>query len=164
LNDAANNYHHAEATSELTNYPIYLATICNKCNFNFSEDRFCPMCLKTYSEDGEENDDDKEMICCDVCDRWIHIKCDEDITSEKYQELVDDTDTKYKCPLCDGRIAQMYQGVDEQKAALSTGQPSAVPVAIIAGGRRIRGIAEFKGKKVAVPEIPGWNSQIRSLR
>ncbi|GES85246.1 chromatin remodelling complex Rsc7/Swp82 subunit-domain-containing protein [Rhizophagus clarus] len=160
LNDAANNYHHAEATSESTKYPIYLATICNKCNFNFSEDRFCPMCLKTYSEDGEENEDDKEMICCDVCDRWIHIRCDEDITSEKYQELVENTDANYKCPLCDERIMPMDQGNEKQKAALTTGQPSAVPVAIIAGGRRIRGIAEFKEKKVAVPEIQGWNSQI----
>ncbi|CAI2188036.1 2247_t:CDS:2 [Funneliformis geosporum] len=160
LNDAAKNYSHSEATSESTRYPTYLATICKKCNFNFFEDRFCPMCLKTYSEDGEDSEDDKEMICCDVCDRWIHIKCDDDITPEKYQELVENTEAKYKCPLCDERITPIDPKNEKQKAALSMGQPSAIPVAIIAGDKKIRGIVEFKGKKVTVPEIRGWKGQI----
>ncbi|KAF0513119.1 chromatin remodelling complex Rsc7/Swp82 subunit-domain-containing protein [Gigaspora margarita] len=153
LNDAASNYHHVK-TTDATNYPIHLATICNKCHGNFTRDLFCPICLKTYSEDGQENDDDKYMVCCDGCDRWVHTRCDETLTPEKYQELADIPDAKYMCPLCEGRIRPLEEGNKEQQKALS-GNPLATPVAITPS-HPIRGIISYKGKKVAVPEIRGW--------
>ncbi|CAG8670618.1 11006_t:CDS:2, partial [Racocetra persica] len=130
LNDAASGYHHINAKPENVNYPIYLATICGKCKDNFSQDRFCPICLKTYSEDEQESDDDKDMICCDQCDRWIHSRCDSALTPELYQELVEVPDTKYKCPLCKGLIQTLVEGSEEQYKALS-GFPMAKPVASI---------------------------------
>ncbi|KAF0427873.1 chromatin structure-remodeling complex protein rsc7 [Gigaspora margarita] len=154
LNDAASNYHHIDAKPETANYPIYLATICYKCKDNFFEDRFCPVCLKTYSEDEQEDDDDKDMICCDQCDRWIHPRCDSALTPELYQELVEVPDTKYKCPLCMGRFQPLIEGSEEHYKALS-GFPVAKPVALISG-QSIRGIVNYKGKNVAVPEIRGW--------
>ncbi|CAG8562890.1 15589_t:CDS:2 [Acaulospora morrowiae] len=157
LNDAASSYFHKDAIPNESNYPIHLATICSKCEPNFSADRFCPMCLKTYSEveDGQENEDDKDMVCCDDCDSWIHARCDSAITPERYKELVEDPDVKYRCPLCEGRIRPLGKGDEEQLRALS-GFPIAVPVSQIANGRYIRGVVNFKGKKVTVPEIRGW--------
>ncbi|CAG8560058.1 11785_t:CDS:2, partial [Dentiscutata heterogama] len=153
LNDAASDYHHVK-TTETANYPIYLATICNKCQNNFMRDLFCPVCLKTYTEDGQENDDDKYMVCCDGCDRWIHTRCDVTLTPEKYQELADIPDAKYMCPLCEGRIRPLEEGNKQQKKALS-GNPLATPVAMTPS-HPIRGIISYKGKNVAVPEIQGW--------
>ncbi|CAG8438094.1 11239_t:CDS:2 [Acaulospora colombiana] len=157
LNDAASSYFHKDATPNESNYPIHLATICSKCEPNFSADRFCPMCLKTYSdtEDSQENEDDKDMVCCDDCDSWIHARCDSAITPERYKELVEDPDAKYRCPLCEGRIKPIRKGDEEQIRALS-GFPAAIPVSQIANGRCIRGVVNFKGKKVTVPEIRGW--------
>lgn len=155
MNDAANNYLHKEATSDNSEYPTYFATICNRCETNFSADRFCPVCLKTYSDaDDGQDEDDKDMICCDECDRWVHARCDPLITPERYKELVEE-DAKYKCPLCEGRAAPLKKGDEEQIRALS-GSPIAIPVSSISQGRYIRGIVNFRGKNVAVPVIRGW--------
>lgn len=160
LDNAAKDYLHLEATSgqPSSNYPIYLATICNKCSLNFKADRFCPMCLKTFSEEGamEENEDeDRDMVCCDECDRWIHVGCDLEITPNRYEELQENPSAGYKCPLCEGRIKELKYGNQKERDALA-GIPVAKPVAQVAGHKLIRGIVEFKGKRVVVPEICGW--------
>ena len=39
-------------------------------NFRFfRKGNFCPVCLKIYGSDDELQ---SPMICCDICDRWIH--------------------------------------------------------------------------------------------
>ena len=35
----------------------------------FRKGNFCPVCLKIYGSDDELQ---SPMICCDICDRWIH--------------------------------------------------------------------------------------------
>ena len=35
----------------------------------FHEGHFCPVCLAVYRND----ETDLPMVCCDFCDRWIHI-------------------------------------------------------------------------------------------
>jgi hypothetical protein len=64
----------------------------------FEKDRFCPICMKTYEEDS-----DIEMICCDSCDRWVHVGCDPELTDEMYQKMMEDPKAKFKCALCDDR-------------------------------------------------------------
>ena len=34
----------------------------------FRAGNFCPVCLKVYRND----ESDLPMVCCDMCDRWIH--------------------------------------------------------------------------------------------
>ncbi|KAI8056236.1 hypothetical protein BDF22DRAFT_330916 [Syncephalis plumigaleata] len=43
---------------------------------------------------------DKDMVCCDRCDRWVHVTCDPTMTPTAYARLANDTDTRYVCPLC----------------------------------------------------------------
>ena len=40
------------------------------CSFHrlFRAGNFCPVCLKVYRND----ESDLPMVCCDMCDRWIH--------------------------------------------------------------------------------------------
>jgi hypothetical protein len=53
-----------------------------------------------------DNDDinnqqaDKDMVCCDRCDRWVHVTCDPTMTATAYARLANDTATRYVCPLC----------------------------------------------------------------
>ncbi|KAK9729089.1 hypothetical protein K7432_000531 [Basidiobolus ranarum] len=77
-------------------YPTYLATYCMNCYRDFQANRYCPCCMRTFTEDAEE-----EMVCCDQCDRWIHRICDSSLTKEKYQRLAEDETMKYLCPFCE---------------------------------------------------------------
>ena len=38
------------------------------CHRLFRAGNFCPVCLKVYRND----ESDLPMVCCDMCDRWIH--------------------------------------------------------------------------------------------
>jgi hypothetical protein len=35
--------------------------------------------------------------------RWIHVDCDPDMTEASYQRLVEDSEAKFTCILCDER-------------------------------------------------------------
>lgn len=130
-------YTHATAPpSDRYKYPVYLATYCPKCNDNFQDDRFCPVCLKTYSEE-ENNDDnsneDNEMVACDSCDHWVHTRCDESLTPEKYQVLCDDEDAKYSCPMCEDRLKRLVDTSTADLALKGLSAPSGVPVGLLGG-------------------------------
>ncbi|KAI9597154.1 hypothetical protein BDF19DRAFT_312894 [Syncephalis fuscata] len=43
---------------------------------------------------------DKDMVCCDRCDRWVHVTCDPSMTEAAYERLANDTGAHYVCPLC----------------------------------------------------------------
>jgi hypothetical protein len=51
---------------------------------------------------------DKDMVCCDRCDRWVHVACDPSLTPADYERLTKDTGAHYVCPLCDtSKLAQL---------------------------------------------------------
>ncbi|TPX45107.1 hypothetical protein SeLEV6574_g04092 [Synchytrium endobioticum] len=76
-----------------------LATYCNACWPHYLADRYCPFCMKVYGE--ESNNDESAMVCCDICDRWIHVACDTSLTEAQYQQLAADPEAKFTCSICD---------------------------------------------------------------
>ncbi|KAI9273412.1 chromatin remodelling complex Rsc7/Swp82 subunit-domain-containing protein [Helicostylum pulchrum] len=148
-------YTHATAPkSDRYKYPVYLATYCHKCNDNFQDDRFCPVCLKTYNEE-ENDDDDNEMVACDACDHWVHTRCDEILTPEKYQILCDDEDAKYSCPMCEDRLKRIVDTSTADLALKGLSAPCGVSVGLLGGKVKTRGVVKYKNIKVGVPEING---------
>ncbi|OIW05550.1 hypothetical protein TanjilG_23336 [Lupinus angustifolius] len=81
-------------------------TCCDACGRLFVKGNYCPVCLKVY-RDSEST----PMVCCDVCQRWVHIHCD-NISDEKYHQFQVDGNLQYKCPTCRGECHQV-QGLDE---------------------------------------------------
>ncbi|CEP17277.1 hypothetical protein [Parasitella parasitica] len=149
-------YTHAIAPkTDRYKYPVYLATYCPKCNGNFKDDRFCTVCLKTYSEEEENDDEDNEMVACDTCDHWIHTRCDEQLTPEKYQTLVDDEEAKYTCPMCEDRFKRLVDTSTADLALKGLSAPSGFAVGLLGGKIKTRGIVKFKEIKIGVPEING---------
>ncbi|KAI9246913.1 chromatin remodelling complex Rsc7/Swp82 subunit-domain-containing protein [Phascolomyces articulosus] len=150
-------YFHALAPppTDKIKYPVYLATYCGKCYDNFKNDRFCPCCLKTFSEEDENDDEENEMVACDSCDHWIHTGCDETLTPEKYQSLCEDEEAKYTCPLCADSIKPIHQTNAATLALKGQSQPSGYCVGIVGGKIKARGVVRYKDHKVAVPEIKG---------
>ncbi|XP_073103400.1 uncharacterized protein [Elaeis guineensis] len=76
-------------------------TCCDACGRLFVKGNYCPVCLKVYR--------DSEMIpmvCCDVCERWVHCVCD-GISDEKYQQFQADQNLYYKCAACRGDCYQV---------------------------------------------------------
>jgi hypothetical protein len=127
-------YTHATAPkSDRYKYPVYLATYCPKCNGNFEDDRFCTVCLKTYSEEEENDDEDNEMVACDTCDHWVHTRCDEQLTPEKYQILCDDEEAKYKCPMCEDRFKRLIDTSTADLALKGLSAPSGFAVGLLGG-------------------------------
>jgi len=78
--------------------PEFLQMHCHSCSKLFRKGEFCPVCLKVYRN---EDDLTNPMVCCDVCDRWIHTDCD-GIDDQRYMELSKDRTSSYTCILCRG--------------------------------------------------------------
>ncbi|KAI9033700.1 hypothetical protein CLU79DRAFT_724923 [Phycomyces nitens] len=149
------SYHHAIAPpSDRYKYPVYLATYCGTCYDNFTKDRICPVCLKTYKEDDSE-EDENEMVACDSCDYWIHAGCDESLTPEQYQKLCDDEEAKYKCPLCTDSVKPLVHTGTAVMALKGLSAPSGYCVGLLGGKIKTRGVVSYKKAKVGVPEING---------
>jgi len=142
------------------------------CSDNFAKGRFCPVCLKTYrsdtGEDGSQSDavgdDDNNMVCCDECNRWVHMDCDGQLTEEKVEEMGEDESVKYTCPLCAGKVTPMKAGSSNassaapevvQQSLTAQAPPQGKACGILGGKMRVRGLVEFQGKKLGVPEIIG---------
>ncbi|KAI8808393.1 hypothetical protein BJ742DRAFT_279344 [Cladochytrium replicatum] len=89
-------YHFPIVPRSADGLDTYLCTYCDSCYASFLSDRYCPLCMHVYAEDSE----DLAMVCCDACDRWVHVGCDPTLTDGQYQELVEQTDSKYTCILC----------------------------------------------------------------
>ncbi|KAL0082404.1 chromatin remodelling complex Rsc7/Swp82 subunit-domain-containing protein [Phycomyces blakesleeanus] len=152
---SGDSYHHAVAPpSDRYKYPVYLATYCGTCHDNFTQDRICPVCLKTYKEDDSE-EDENEMVACDSCDYWIHTSCDESLTPEQYQKLCDDEDAKYKCPLCADSVKPLVHTGTAVMALKGLSAPSGYCVGLLGGKVKTRGVVTYKKAKVGVPEING---------
>ncbi|KAI8819321.1 chromatin remodelling complex Rsc7/Swp82 subunit-domain-containing protein [Fimicolochytrium jonesii] len=125
-----------EPEKKSTSYGTYLCTYCPDCYRQFEASMFCPVCMGMYKEDEEA-----AMVCCDACDRWIHVACDATLTSAQYEKLVEDSDSKYTCLLCD----------DTKIETLRT-QDSETPVT--GDGVKVeRKVIEFDRKKMVVPIV-----------
>ncbi|KAF9353232.1 PHD finger protein 10 [Mortierella sp. AD094] len=163
-------YKHAIANVGGSNkYPTYICTYCTNCHDNFSKGRFCPVCLRTYRGDGGEDDsdavgeDENNMVCCDECNRWVHMDCDGELTEEKVEEMGKDESLKYTCPLCASKVIPLRPGLAptnvHQDAVMHSLRGQAPPqpkICGVLGGRtRIRGLVEHQGRKLGVPEIVG---------
>ncbi|KAK6933816.1 hypothetical protein RJ641_036710 [Dillenia turbinata] len=71
-------------------------TCCDACGRLFVKGNYCPVCLRVY-RDSEST----PMVCCDVCQRWVHCECD-GISDERYLQFQVDGNLYYKCPTCRG--------------------------------------------------------------
>ncbi|EPS66312.1 hypothetical protein M569_08464, partial [Genlisea aurea] len=76
-------------------------TCCDACGRLFVKGNFCPVCLKVY-RDSEST----PMVCCDVCQCWVHCPCD-GISDSKYMEFQVDGNLQYICPTCRGECSQV---------------------------------------------------------
>ncbi|XP_040994816.1 uncharacterized protein LOC121241203 isoform X2 [Juglans microcarpa x Juglans regia] len=81
-------------------------TCCDACGRLFSKGNYCPACLKVY-RDSEST----PMVCCDVCQHWVHCKCD-NISDEKYRQFQVDGNLQYKCSTCRGECYQV-KGIED---------------------------------------------------
>ncbi|CAH9108156.1 unnamed protein product [Cuscuta epithymum] len=76
-------------------------TCCDACGRLFVKGNYCPVCLKVY-RDSEST----PMVCCDICQRWVHCQCD-GISDEKYLQFQVDGNLQYTCPTCRGDCYQV---------------------------------------------------------
>ncbi|GAB2260926.1 hypothetical protein Droror1_Dr00011781 [Drosera rotundifolia] len=76
-------------------------TCCDACGRLFTKGNYCPVCLKVY-RDSEST----PMVCCDICQRWVHCDCDS-ISDEKYLQFQVDGNLPYTCPTCRGECYQV---------------------------------------------------------
>ncbi|KAF9972463.1 hypothetical protein BGZ73_004425 [Actinomortierella ambigua] len=164
-------------------FPVFVCTYCTKCKTNFDVDRFCPVCLRTYrgdtgdedgggdggngsgASDNDEDDDDNNMVCCDECNRWVHMECDSQLTPDKVELMGEDESLKYTCPLCSGDVKATSpspaMGKDVPGAELvalslrGKAAPQHRVCGLLGGTQPVRGLIEHKTKLLAVPAIPG---------
>ncbi|KAG9327654.1 hypothetical protein KVV02_006358 [Mortierella alpina] len=172
--DPTTEYKHASVGATGNNrFPTFLCTYCTKCHDNFKKGRYCPVCIRTYKGDGAEDDaqsdtageDDNNMVCCDECNRWVHIDCDGQLTEELVEEMGKDESLKYTCPPCALKVTPLRPGAGanvanvHQDVALQSlrGQaPVQDKVCGLLGGKtRVRGLVEYQRKLLGVPEIVG---------
>ncbi|XP_073270069.1 uncharacterized protein [Primulina huaijiensis] len=76
-------------------------TCCDACGRLFVKGNYCPVCLKVY-RDSEST----PMVCCDICQRWVHCPCD-GISDAKYMQFQVDGHLQYVCPTCRGECSQI---------------------------------------------------------
>ncbi|KAL5205890.1 hypothetical protein ABZP36_034099 [Zizania latifolia] len=81
-------------------------TCCDACGRLFVKGNYCPVCLKVY-RDSEVI----PMVCCDVCEKWVHIECD-GISEEKYHQFQSDQNLQYTCAACRGECSQIRDTED----------------------------------------------------
>ncbi|XP_048528876.1 uncharacterized protein LOC125508271 [Triticum urartu] len=81
-------------------------TCCDACGRLFVKGNYCPVCLKVY-RDSEVI----PMVCCDICEKWVHIECD-GISEEKYQQFQADQNLQYTCASCRGECSQIRDAED----------------------------------------------------
>lgn len=71
-------------------------TMCQPCAQQIEKSKVCPECLATYSSCQAA----PNMVCCDICAFWIHVKCDSRLTPDVYDALITLEDAPYVCMSC----------------------------------------------------------------
>ncbi|XP_076902134.1 uncharacterized protein LOC143556769 isoform X2 [Bidens hawaiensis] len=85
-------------------------TCCDACGRLFVKGNYCPVCLKVY-RDSEST----PMVCCDICQCWVHCHCD-GISDEKYLQFQVDNNLQYRCATCRGdcyKVKDLEDAVQE---------------------------------------------------
>lgn len=72
---------------------FYRKPFCEACMDSIKRNEYCPICLKVY----DANNYDVEMMCCDLCLRWVHLKCDRAFMEKYYNNT---QEVEYQCPKC----------------------------------------------------------------
>ncbi|KAJ1658315.1 hypothetical protein IWQ61_002417 [Dispira simplex] len=75
---------------------VYDYTLCWPCGKLLEKGNLCPLCQGVYRDDDYET----PMITCDTCGNWVHCACDDQLTTERYNRLVEDEASQYFCPIC----------------------------------------------------------------
>lgn len=84
-------------------------SLCDACGRLFTRGKYCPICLKVYRDS-----EPAPMVCCDVCEHWVHCECD-GISDEKYEEFQVNFQLRYTCASCRG---ECYKVADLDDAAI----------------------------------------------
>ncbi|XP_071720632.1 uncharacterized protein [Rutidosis leptorrhynchoides] len=84
-------------------------TCCDACGRLFVKGNYCPVCLLVY-RDSEST----PMVCCDICQRWVHCHCD-GISDEKYMQFQVNNHLEYTCATCRGECYQIRDNEDAIK-------------------------------------------------
>lgn len=72
-------------------------TKCSSCESKWKKGEYCVVCLNFwFKSKGEE----PEMILCDGCRMWMHITCDDYLTSEVWRLYLQNENMEYSCPNC----------------------------------------------------------------
>jgi hypothetical protein len=95
---------------------IYLATYCETCHAHFKKGDYCPLCMHVYSDNSSNI---TPMVCCDVCDRWVHVSCDKEGAREVLEKS---EDAPYICILCDPvKLSKFGAAIAGRKGSLRVG-------------------------------------------
>lgn len=77
-------------------------TMCEGCWSLFKKARFCPICEKVYKPH-----ETTPMIECDLCQKWLHVKCDRSLNKQIFESYAEDESLKYWCPDCKAKNGQL---------------------------------------------------------
>ena len=93
------------------NFILLLLSLCGDIHLNPGPDDFpCGLC-------GELVSDDDRAICCDGCNKWIHVSCDQYTTEEAYDDFVlHPSSEPWFCNICIG--SDMEDSSETQKPIL----------------------------------------------
>ncbi|KAJ2661859.1 Histone-lysine N-methyltransferase 2A [Coemansia sp. RSA 1199] len=72
-------------------------SMCGTCAAHIDRGRVCPECVATYANCHIR---DTSMVCCDVCQFWVHATCDPSLEPQVYDALITLEDEAYVCPRC----------------------------------------------------------------
>ncbi|KAJ2355557.1 Histone-lysine N-methyltransferase [Coemansia sp. RSA 2618] len=71
--------------------------VCGQCAQHIGRGKVCPECVATYANCRVG---DSSMVCCDVCQFWVHASCDPALEPRVYDALITLEDEAYVCPRC----------------------------------------------------------------
>lgn len=85
-------------------------TMCHTCETKWKKKEYCPICERFWYFEGDRTSEhidpqliqeSQNMIACDRCQLWIHMKCDTSLTPEDWLHYsVANNTRKYFCPTC----------------------------------------------------------------
>lgn len=117
-----------EVDKVLAKEPILL---CGCCQDKFRSKNYCPTCEVTWMDEDDETR--VNTMGCDLCNFWVHAKCEGVMSDEEYGMIEAGTHptwgggVKYACPVCRAQLQrQCLRKLDE----LDIGRIFAEPVTI----------------------------------